>query len=119
MTGVFVGERLAGAPRPACAGASPAWLLRRVQALGDLFGLLEIVVRGAPEEEASGHAPDGDGELQLCGHAEEAVFHRGRAGAWKDGHSDGGLSQRLDLSLERLIEHGVHARAPTHRAGFV
>jgi SAM-dependent methyltransferase len=65
------------------------------------------------------HAPDGDGELQLCGHAEDAVFHRGRASAWKDRHSDGGISQRLDLSLERLIEHGVHARAPTHRAGFV
>jgi hypothetical protein len=45
-----------------------------MQALCDLLGLLNIIIRGAPKEEASRHAPDGDGELQLCGHAEEAVF---------------------------------------------
>jgi hypothetical protein len=37
--------------------------------------LLEIFVGGAPEDEAAGDSPNGDRNTQLCGDAEDAVFH--------------------------------------------
>ena len=55
------------------------WLPRGLEPCGSLLGLLEIFGRGAPEEEASGDSPDGDRHTELCGDAEDTVFHRGIA----------------------------------------
>ena len=75
MTGVLVGESLAGAPRLAPLGASlwspPAGL----QSAGYLVRLLEILLARAPEDEATGDFSDGDRNTELCGHTEDAVFH--------------------------------------------
>jgi hypothetical protein len=71
---VFVGERLVGALRPPSSRAG-LWsslggvpcLLPGLQPAGGLPRLLEILLAGAPEEQASGDPPDGDQNIELCG----------------------------------------------------
>jgi hypothetical protein len=65
---------------PALAKAAPAFTLGWLEPLRDFFRLLEVFCCGAPEKQASGNAPHGDRGVELCGHAEEAVFHGGRTG---------------------------------------
>jgi hypothetical protein len=38
---------------------------------GDLLSLVEIFIAGAPEDDAAGHAPDRDGDVELTGDAQE------------------------------------------------
>jgi hypothetical protein len=52
------------------------WLPRGLQPGPDLFGLLEILVSGAPEEQAAGHTADGDGDVEVAGDRLEKVFMR-------------------------------------------
>src|SRR5918999_2673921 len=69
-------------PPPALTGTSPSpWSLGGLllppapQLAGGLLGLLEIFLAGAPEDDAAGHAPDGDGDVQITSNAENIVFH--------------------------------------------
>src|SRR5262245_249490 len=88
---MVVYECLAGSPRPAPSGANlwspPAGL----QPAGDLLGLLRIFLARAPEDEATGDFSDGDRNTELYGHTEDAVFHRGWAGAVRERHAGGGV----------------------------
>jgi hypothetical protein len=86
---------------------------------GDLLSLVEIFVSRAPEDEASGDSPDGDRNTELCGDAEDAVFHRGSAGAVWERHAGGGVVQGLDFLLEGAIKLRVHAGSAAHAASFV
>jgi hypothetical protein len=63
--------------------------LGRPQPARNLFGLLNILIGGTPEEQASGNFSDRHRDTKLCGNAQDAVFHRGRAGARRDRHVDG------------------------------
>ena len=54
----------------------------------DLFGLLDILVRRAPEEQAAGHPANCEQHPQLSGDAQEAVFHGGRTGALRKRDTD-------------------------------
>jgi hypothetical protein len=69
------GFPLAGCPRPAPAGAALWSLSRRLQSAGDILGLLEIFLAGAPEEQAAGHTADGDGDVEVAGDRLEIGFH--------------------------------------------
>lgn len=72
-------EFLAGAPRPAAAGAT-LWLPpNRLQPAGGLLGLPDIFIAGAPEEQPAADAADGDGDAQLLGDAQEVGFHAPRS----------------------------------------
>ena len=42
---------------------------------GDLLGLLEILLAGAPEDDTARHPPDRDGDVQIPSDAENIVFH--------------------------------------------
>jgi hypothetical protein len=70
---------------------------------GDLCGLLEIFIGRAPEEETSGEAADRDSNTDLCGHPEDAILHRGGTRAFRDRQVGGGVAQRFDLLLERVV----------------
>jgi hypothetical protein len=70
---------LASSPRPAPSGARLWASLAGLEPGTDLFGLLKILRAGSPEEEASEDSPDGDRHTELCGDAEDTVFHRGIA----------------------------------------
>jgi hypothetical protein len=68
--------------RSSCTPAAPSgaglWSRRGLllppapQAAGRLLGLLEIVIRGAPEDDTARHPPDGAGDVQLAGNLERA-----------------------------------------------
>ena len=66
---------LAGSPRPAACGAGLWSPPRRLQSVGHLLGLLEILLARAPEDEASGDFSDGCRNTELCGDPEDAIFH--------------------------------------------
>ena len=91
----------------------------RSQPACNLFGLLDILVRGAPEEQASGDASHRDRGVELRSHAQEAVFHGGRAGPLRKGDTGRGVVERLDVSLEGLIELRIHPGAAAYPASFV
>ena len=95
------------------------WLPSGLQSCGDLLGLPAIFVSRAPEDEASGDAPDGDRNTELRGDAEDAVFPRDWACAVRERHAGGGGVQGLDFFLEGVIKLRVHAGSPAHAAGFV
>jgi hypothetical protein len=46
-----------------------------LEALGGFLGSSYILIAGAPEDQAAGHAPDRDGHVELAGNAQEIVFH--------------------------------------------
>ncbi len=64
---------------PAAAGARPTSVPGGLQSHGHFFGLFQILIRRAPEEEASGNPADGHGYLQFRCHTQDPVFHGGRA----------------------------------------
>jgi hypothetical protein len=112
-------ERLAGPPWPAASGAtlwsSPADL----QSAGHVLRLLRIFLGRAPEDDAAGHAPDRDGDVQVVGHAKDVVFHA-LWGNLRTQADTGGLArERLNLVAQRIIEHRLHAGPASHTAGFV
>jgi hypothetical protein len=84
----------------------------------DLLGLLEVLVSGTPEEQASGDASHGDRGVERCSHAKEAVFHGGRAGPFRKRDTGRGVVERLDFFLEGLIERRVHPGSAAHAAGL-
>jgi hypothetical protein len=50
-----------------------------LEAFCDLSGLLDVLVGGAPEKEASGHSPDRHRYSHFRSHTKDAVFHGGEA----------------------------------------
>jgi hypothetical protein len=103
---------------PALARAGPAFALGWLETLSDFLRLLEVFGHGTPEEQASGNTSDRDGDIELCSHAEDAVFHRGGTCPLRNRDAGSGVVERLDFSLEGLIELRVHPGAPAHGAGF-
>jgi hypothetical protein len=93
----WIKSSLARSPRPAPSGAGLWSSLGCLEPGTDLFGLLDILVRGAPENDASGHTPDRDKDVELCGHAEDAGFHGRDARALRNHQAGGGVVQRLDF----------------------
>jgi hypothetical protein len=83
-----------------------------------MWSLLDVLVGRAPADEPSGHVTDREGNLEVTGNRLEIVFHarrrdlRTQVGAHRFGR------ERLNFVAERLIEHWLHARAPTHAAGL-
>jgi hypothetical protein len=51
---------------PASSGAGLWSLLRGLQPVGGLLGLLLVLLARAPEDDAAGYLPDGDGDVQLA-----------------------------------------------------
>jgi hypothetical protein len=90
-----------------------------LQALCDVFGLLDIFIAGALEEQASGNFPDGHRHAERCNYAKDAVFHRGRAGTLRDGHAGSGVVQGLEFLLEGAIQLRVYPGPAAHAAGFI
>jgi hypothetical protein len=117
---------LAGAPRLAPSGAG-LWLSLcgmllppAPQPAGGLLGLLEILLAGAPENDAAGHTPDRNRDVELAGDLVNVVFHALRPDLRAQMDADRLGRQRLNFGAERLIEHGLHAGPTTaHPAGFV
>jgi hypothetical protein len=101
---------LPGHPRPAPAGAGHWSSLGSLQPAGGLLGLLEILLAGAPENHAPGHAPDGDRGSESLG------TNRSRSCRWsgicavaiQDGHR---------LQQSRACVHGDEHRTRSE-AGF-
>jgi hypothetical protein len=104
---------------PASADTGLTFALAWLETLRNFLRLLEVFGRGAPEEQASGHFSDRQRYPEFCGHAEEAVFHRGGAGTFRERHVGGGVVQRLELLPEGMIEQEVHTRPAAHTAGMV
>jgi hypothetical protein len=84
----------------------------------DLLGLLEVLVGRAPEEQASGYAPDGYRHVELDCDAANPVLHRRQARAVRERHADRLIRERLHPRPEFLIELRVHAGAAAHGASF-
>jgi hypothetical protein len=85
----------------------------------DFFGLPEVLVGRAPEEQASTDASHGHRNGELCGHAEEAVFHGGWAGPLRQREAGRGVIERLDFFLDGLVELRIHPGPTAYAAGFV
>jgi hypothetical protein len=113
-------------PPPASAGAglwsSLARLLRppAPQLAGGLLGLLEILVARAPEDDAAGYAPDGNGDVELASDRLQIAFHALRPDLRAQMDADRLSGEGLNLLAQRVVEHGFHA-GPTaaHTAGFL
>jgi len=101
-------------PASASGTSSPGAL----QALCDLPRLRNIFSGGAPEEQASGDTSHGDRGVELCGHAEDAVFHAGRTGPLRKRDAGGGVPEGFDFFLEGVIKLGGHPGASAHSAGL-
>src|SRR5262245_54338909 len=71
-----------------------------IDAVRRSVGLAGELLRRAPEDEAAGDSPNGDRNTELCGHTENAVFHRGETCAVRERHAGGGVAQCLDFFLE-------------------
>ena len=56
---------------------------------------------------------------KFCGHAEEAVFHRGGAGPLRKREARRRIGERLNFFLEGVIKLRAHPGAAAHAAGFV
>jgi len=59
---------------PTLTGAGAAVALGSLEAAGGLLGLLEILLARAPEDDAAGHAPHRERDVELMGDAQEIVF---------------------------------------------
>jgi hypothetical protein len=71
--------------------------------LRDGLRLLEVFGRGAPEEHASRDTSHGNRGVELRGHAEEAVFHRGGAGSLRNRDTRRRVVQGLNFVLEGIV----------------
>jgi hypothetical protein len=111
----FHGYALRLAPSGAGLWAS----LGGLEPAGGLLGLLDILITRAPEEQASGHAPDGHGDPELGSDAQEPVFHGALACAVGERHAHGLICQRSDPRPQLLIERWVHAWPAAHAAGLL
>jgi hypothetical protein len=80
---------LAGSPQPAPGGPNLWSPPRGLEPAGSLLGLLEILIARAPEEQAAGHAADGDGNATFGGDALNPMLHGGRACTLWDHHASG------------------------------
>ena len=103
---------------PASADTGLTFALAWLETLRDYLRLLEVFGRGAPEEQASGHFSDRQRYPEFCGHAEEAVFHRGGACPPRKRDARRRVVQGLNFFLEGLIKLRVHSGAAAHGAGF-
>jgi hypothetical protein len=103
---------------PALARTGPAFAPGWLETLSDCLRLLEVFGRGAPKEQASGHFSNRQRYPEFCGHAEEAVFHRGGAGPLRKREARRRVVQELDLLPKGIIECRMHPGAAAHSAGF-
>jgi hypothetical protein len=103
----------------AAAGTDSAFAPGRMPTWRDVFGLLEIFVSRAPEEETTGDFSDRHRNVERCGDAEDAMLHRRGPCALGDRQAGSGVVQRFDLFLEGVIEFRVHPGPAAHPAGFV
>jgi hypothetical protein len=103
---------------PALTKAGSAFALSWLETLRDCLRLFEVFGRGAPEEQASGDASHGDRGVELLDHAEDAVFHGGRAYTLRKCDARRSVAQRLEFLLEGVIELRVHPGAAAHGAGL-
>lgn len=99
--------------------ASPTSSLGTLQSLSSLSGLVAVLVGGAPEDHPSGNFADRHRHVELTGDAQDVVLHplRPDLGSHADMGCIGG--HVLDLGAKRVVEHGLHAGAPAHLAGFL
>ena len=104
---------------PASADTGLTCALAWLETLRDCLRLLEVFGRGAPEEQASGHFSDRQRYPEFCGHAEEAVFHRGGACPLRKHEARYSVVQGLNFFLKGVIQLRVHPGAEAHGAGFV
>jgi hypothetical protein len=104
---------------PAAARIGALLLAGAPQAHGQLLGLLDIIVRGAPEDEASGHFADGHRHAQLARDPKDIVLHTLRPDLGPEADAGGLVGERLDLVPEGLIEHRFHTGSPAHAPGFL
>jgi hypothetical protein len=104
---------------PAPSGAPLGSPLAGLEPGPDLFGLLDLLIRGTPEEQASGDASHGDRDIEFCGHAEEAVFHGGLTRSLRKREAGGGIVKQLDFFLQGLIDRWVHPGASAYAASFL
>jgi hypothetical protein len=86
---------------------------------GRLLGLVAIFIRGAPEEQASGHFPDRHGDVQITGDAQEIGFHPRGPDLRPEVNPHGVGGQRLNRRAQRLIQQGLHAGPSPHAAGVL
>jgi hypothetical protein len=84
----------------------------------DLFGLLDILVGGAPEEQASGNFSDRHRYVEYCGDTENAILQGGGARPFRDRHASRAVAQRLELLVEGVIKLRVHPGAAAYPTGF-
>jgi hypothetical protein len=103
---------------PASVDTGLAFAPSRLETLRNCLRLLEVFGRGAPEEQASGHFSDRQRYPEFCGHAEEAVFHRGGACPLRQREARRRVVERLNFFLEGVIQLRVHPGAAAHGAGF-
>jgi hypothetical protein len=103
---------------PPLARAGPAFAPGWLEPLRDGLRLLEVLGCGAPEEQASGHFSDRQRYPEFCGHAEDAVFHGGRACPLRKHEARRRVVQGLNFFLEGVIQLRVHPGAAAHGAGF-
>src|SRR5687768_4667515 len=104
---------------PASPRASFWFLPRGLEAVGHVFGLPEILLGRAPEDHAPGHAPDRDRDAQITGNAKDIALHPGGGDLRPQTHARRVRGQGLNLLVQRIVEHGLHAGAPAHTAGLV
>jgi hypothetical protein len=110
---------LAGSLRPAAALGRLWWLPSGLEACSDLVRLVDIFVSGAPEDQAAGDSPDGDGNIEFSGAPENPVLQGAGARPVGDGRADGRAGEGLNLLAERLVEHWLHTGSADHGAGFL
>ena len=103
---------------PALARTGPAFALGWLETLRDFLRLREVFGCGAPEDEACGNFPDRERNPQFRAHAEEAVFHGGRARPLRQRDAGGSIPEGFDFFLEGIVELRVHPGAAAHGAGF-
>jgi hypothetical protein len=104
----------------AAAGASGLTVvLGWTQVLRPLFGLLDIGIRRAPEEEASWHFTDSQWDVEFGGQTEDAVSHGVRVCALRDRHTGSSVGERLDFGFESVVELQIHTGGAAHLASFV
>ena len=70
----IIGFSRASPARPPSGAAVPL-LAHTLEPAGDIAGLLEVFVRGAPEQHAAEYAPDRDRDIELPSQAQEIVPH--------------------------------------------
>jgi hypothetical protein len=103
---------------PPLARAGPAFAPGWLEPLRDDLRLLKVFGRGGPEEQASGDVSHGDRGVELCGYAEDAVFHGSRAYALRKREASCSIPEGFDFFLEGIVELRVHSGTAGHGAGL-